>query len=64
MTRYYLIKEVDGIVVRKTEITHAEPRDAKGRYRSPNPDAPITVPQARKAKHVRCPQCGYRFLVA
>jgi len=64
MTRYYLIKEVDGIVVRKTEIVHAEPRDTKGRYVSPDPNWSATPQNVRKARRVKCPRCGYAFLVA
>jgi len=64
MTRYYLIKEVDGIVVRKTEIVHEEPRDAKGRYVSPDPKWEPMAERIRKARRVHCPRCGYEFLVA
>jgi len=64
MTRYYLIKEVDGIVVRKTEIVHEEPRDAKGRYVSSDPNWEPMAERIRKARRVNCPRCGYGFLVA
>jgi len=64
ITRYYLIKEVDGIVVRKTEIVHEEPRDAKGRFVSPDPFQCLTAEKIRKARKCRCPKCGYTFLAA
>jgi len=64
MTRYYLVKEVDGIVVRKTEIVHEEPRDAKGRYVSPDANWQTMAKKIRQARKVRCPRCGHEFLVA
>lgn len=64
MIRYYLIKEVDGVVVRRTEVTHTEPRDAKGRYISADPRWQSMVEKVKKARAVRCPRCGYEFMVA
>ena len=61
MTRYYLVKEVDGIVVQKTEIFHNEPRDKRGRYLSPDPNWQTMEKKLRKARRVRCPRCGYEF---